>query len=58
MYGTQAYCIAPSPIVMFENDVKMYGTQAIGRFHRYHRPFENDVKMYGTQADVELLPPP
>ena len=34
----------------FENDVKMYGTQA------YQKPlctgvtFENDVKMYGTQA--------
>ena len=34
----------------FENDVKMYGTQAL----IYHpipiAPFENDVKMYGTQA--------
>ena len=35
---------------LFENDVKMYGTQA------YQKPlctgvtFENDVKMYGTQA--------
>ena len=34
----------------FENDVKMYGTQAHrNRWHRKNR-FENDVKMYGTQA--------
>ena len=34
----------------FENDVKMYGTQAT--LILYHCPisFENDVKMYGTQA--------
>ena len=36
----------------FENDVKMYGTQA----QHYHRIvfywFENDVKMYGTQASL------
>ena len=38
------------PWISFENDVKMYGTQA------YQKPlctgvtFENDVKMYGTQA--------
>ena len=37
----------------FENDVKMYGTQA------YQKPlctgvtFENDVKMYGTQAFMQ-----
>ena len=36
---------------MFENDVKMYGTQA--RCMQYLRLglFENDVKMYGTQAE-------
>ena len=35
----------------FENDVKMYGTQA--RCMQYLRLglFENDVKMYGTQAE-------
>ena len=35
---------------MFENDVKMYGTQA--KFYSMGNPtkFENDVKMYGTQA--------
>ena len=39
---------------MFENDVKMYGTQALCLHHRYCYPFENDVKMYGTQATVPL----
>ena len=40
----------PQYQTQFENDVKMYGTQA------YQKPlctgvtFENDVKMYGTQA--------
>ena len=36
--------------LMFENDVKMYGTQAILTAAPYINPFENDVKMYGTQA--------
>ena len=35
---------------MFENDVKMYGTQAIPPYQSDHSQFENDVKMYGTQA--------
>mgnify|MGYP007039299656 CR=1 FL=1 len=35
---------------MFENDVKMYGTQAIKYKTKAGRLFENDVKMYGTQA--------
>ena len=34
----------------FENDVKMYGTQAPERYRSQRQPFENDVKMYGTQA--------
>ena len=34
----------------FENDVKMYGTQASISGFRKDRMFENDVKMYGTQA--------
>ena len=34
----------------FENDVKMYGTQADLFEHGYYDVFENDVKMYGTQA--------
>ena len=34
----------------FENDVKMYGTQAQQEMMQQQVPFENDVKMYGTQA--------
>ena len=34
----------------FENDVKMYGTQAIFDLNIMVDTFENDVKMYGTQA--------
>ena len=35
---------------MFENDVKMYGTQADSADVENIKRFENDVKMYGTQA--------
>ena len=34
----------------FENDVKMYGTQASACVRPNGSAFENDVKMYGTQA--------
>ena len=34
----------------FENDVKMYGTQAYAEMNNITPEFENDVKMYGTQA--------
>ena len=34
----------------FENDVKMYGTQAWKSGCFVDSLFENDVKMYGTQA--------
>ena len=34
----------------FENDVKMYGTQAMKSWRTHSLKFENDVKMYGTQA--------
>ncbi len=34
----------------FENDVKMYGTQATEGTLSPTKKFENDVKMYGTQA--------
>ena len=34
----------------FENDVKMYGTQANSDGTMKPLGFENDVKMYGTQA--------
>ncbi len=39
----------------FENDVKMYGTQAGGVNMELHEGFENDVKMYGTQAVFETI---
>ena len=35
---------------MFENEVKMYGTQTIGSTTLRPVGFENDVKMYGTQT--------
>ena len=35
---------------VFENDVKMYGTQAQHSMYWEQSVFENDVKMYGTQA--------
>ena len=36
---------------MFENDVKMYGTQTEVVYRDCLDMFENDVKMYGTQTD-------
>ena len=39
----------------FENDVKMYGTQAKMCCDRGIKAFENDVKMYGTQAKVQSM---
>ena len=35
---------------LFENDVKMYGTQTFIRTRISCEWFENDVKMYGTQT--------
>ena len=35
---------------LFENDVKMYGTQTISTTSALLIVFENDVKMYGTQT--------
>ena len=40
---------------MFENDVKMYGTQAARRREKQKCMFENDVKMYGTQAKPHVI---
>ena len=34
----------------FENDVEMYGAQAILYDHGWETVFENDVEMYGAQA--------
>ena len=39
----------------FENDVKMYGTQAVRRQNDAESEFENDVKMYGTQAEDDVF---
>ena len=41
----------PSDSRWFENDVKMYGTQALPESLSVLGWFENDVKMYGTQAE-------
>ena len=38
---------------LFENDVKMYGTQTVLPRFRLQIEFENDVKMYGTQTKNE-----
>ena len=35
---------------MFENDVKMYGTETKEYVRGVERQFENDVKMYGTET--------
>jgi hypothetical protein len=35
---------------VFENDVKMYGTQTSEERYPFLHEFENDVKMYGTQT--------
>ena len=37
---------------MFENDVKMYGTQTYLPCEYAVPLFENDVKMYGTQTEI------
>ena len=40
----------------FENDVEMYGAQAIRRWEKAKRMFENDVEMYGAQAVRTVCP--
>ena len=35
---------------MFENDVEMYGAQAVSDYSTQIIKFENDVEMYGAQA--------
>ena len=50
MYGTQALRILLKQSLVFENDVKMYGTLASGNPRPFNDRFENDVKMYGIQA--------
>ena len=36
----------------FENDVEMYGAQAVELTSSWVTLFENDVEMYGAQADT------
>ena len=38
--------------LVFENDVKMYGTQTLSDIIISYLRFENDVKMYGTQTYI------
>ena len=42
---------------MFENDVKMYGTQTFSISSLISCMFENDVKMYGTQTRSDKKEP-
>ena len=39
-------------ILLFENDVNKYGTQASSSLHHNKIMFENDVNKYGTQAQA------
>ena len=50
MYGTQTFHEGDCLATLFENDVKMYGTQTRIWLLSPHTQFENDVKMYGTQT--------
>ena len=45
-------CLPALP--MFENDVKMYGTETGMRPTELLEMFENDVKMYGTETSFIL----
>ena len=40
---------------LFENDVKMYGTQTRIICKASDKSFENDVKMYGTQTTTGAI---
>ena len=58
IYGLSIWFYAGDGIsflnLRFENDVKMYGTQARNVMKSAWTLFENDVKMYGTQAQILL----
>ena len=45
----------PIKRLLFENDVKTYGTQAVESHIHPLDWFENDVKTYGTQAENKDL---
>ena len=49
-----SYAIKKKGGILFENDVKMYGTQAPVSIIEPASWFENDVKMYGTQANENV----
>ena len=42
-------------IVGFENDVEMYGAQAVINNNAITLAFENDVEMYGAQAPITVF---
>ena len=58
IYGLSIWFYAGDGIsflnLRFENDVKMYGTQASAASDMSSPLFENDVKMYGTQATLSV----
>ena len=39
-------------LLLFENDVKTYGTETTQCMKTESRMFENDVKTYGTETDA------
>ena len=41
----------------FENDVEMYGAQALPQYSQQYVQFENDVEMYGAQALMTVCSP-
>ena len=49
-----AFSISSLISCMFENDVKMYGTQTRSDKKEPGGKFENDVKMYGTQTFLNI----
>ena len=51
MYGAQAKIRISIDVLSFENDVEMYGAQAVSFDRRLGKVFENDVEMYGAQAN-------
>ena len=44
------------PYLLFENDVKTYGTQTVQQQQIVKWAFENDVKTYGTQTELVSVP--
>ena len=42
-------------MILFENDVELYGTQTIYLIGFIIMTFENDVELYGTQTIKKLM---